>query len=71
MSTATAPASATDRHAATLATLSRTFGDGVFARLRFCDNLRLSVLLSRVYEPLFGPEDPVRIRHAGRAGRDR
>ena len=52
MSTATAPASATDRHAATLATLSRTFGDGVFSTSRFRDNLRLFVPPARLLEML-------------------
>ena len=50
MSTATAPA--TDRHAATLATLARVFGDGVFSTSRFRDNLRLFVPPARLLEVL-------------------
>ena len=50
MSTATGPA--TDRHAATLATLARVFGDGVFSNSTFRDNLRLFVLPSRLLEVL-------------------
>ena len=46
MSTATEPQ--TDPHAATLATLARAFGDGVFATSRFRDNLRLFVPPSRL-----------------------
>jgi NADH-quinone oxidoreductase subunit C len=50
MSTSTTPTS--DRHAATLATLSRAFGDGVFSTSRFRDNLRVFVPPARLLEVL-------------------
>ena len=50
MSTATGPA--TDPHAATLATLARVLGEGVFSMSRFRDNLRLFVPPSRLLELL-------------------
>ena len=42
----------TDRHAATLATLARKLGDGVFSTSRFRDNLRLFVNPPRLAEIL-------------------
>ncbi len=50
MSTATNQA--TDPHAATLATLARVFGDGVFGMSHFRDNLRLFLPPSRLIEVL-------------------
>src|SRR2546423_931872 len=50
MSTATGPA--TDPHAATLATLARVLGEGVFRTSRFRDNLRLFVLPGRLLDVL-------------------
>lgn len=41
-----------DPHAATLATLARVLGDGVFTEARFRDNLRLYVAPDRVLELL-------------------
>ncbi len=54
MSTATATTSpaATDPHAATLGTLARVFGDGVFSTSHFRDNLRLFVPPARLVELL-------------------
>lgn len=48
----TATGTATDPHAATLATLARVFGDGVFTTSWFSDNLRLHVHPTRIYEVL-------------------
>ena len=42
----------TDPHAATLANLARTLGDGVYSTSRFRDNLRLFVPASRLVELL-------------------
>jgi NADH-quinone oxidoreductase subunit C len=50
MSTATGPA--TDPHAATLATLTRSVGEGAFSTSRFRDNLRLFVPPERLLELL-------------------
>ena len=43
---------AADLHASTLATLARTFGDGVFSTSRFRDNLRLHAPAGRLIEIL-------------------
>lgn len=45
-------ASSVDPHAATLATLERVFGDGVFSLTRFKDNLRFYVPPERLVEVL-------------------
>src|SRR4051812_16060984 len=50
MSTATTPPA--DPHVATMATLARVFGDGVFGTATFRDNLRLYVPPSRLLEVL-------------------
>lgn len=50
MSTETA--STVDPHAATLATLTQAFGEGVFSLIRFKDNLRLHVPPTRLIELL-------------------
>jgi NADH-quinone oxidoreductase subunit C len=50
MSTATGPT--TDRHAATLATLARVFGEGTFPTSRFRDNLRIYVPPDRLLDVL-------------------
>jgi NADH-quinone oxidoreductase subunit C len=48
----TEPVSARDPHAATLATLARVLGDGVFSTSRFRDNLRLHVPPARLVQLL-------------------
>jgi len=48
----TASPTASDPHAATLETLARVFGDGVFSTSRFRDNLRLFVPPSRLMDLL-------------------
>jgi len=48
----TATAAATDPHTATLATLAREFGDGVFATSRTLGNLRIFVPPARLVEVL-------------------
>ncbi len=59
MSTATATTSplAADPHAATLKTLARVFGDGVFSTSHFRDNLRLFVPTARLVELLGALKD--------------
>src|SRR3954453_20791278 len=55
MSVTTVPAA--DPHAATLKSLSKLFGDGVFSTSGFRDNLRLFVPASRLIELLRALKD--------------
>ena len=59
----------TDPHAATLATLAKLLGEGVFSTSRFRDNLRLFVPPSAWLELLETVARRVRLRPARRAGR--
>jgi len=52
MSTASTSAIATDPHAATLATLAKVFGEGVFTTSRLRDNLRIFVPRARLLDVL-------------------
>ncbi|MGC8641997.1 MAG: NADH-quinone oxidoreductase subunit C [Isosphaeraceae bacterium] len=54
--------SADATHASTLATLSRTFGEGVFTTSRFRDNLRLHVPAARLGEFLTSLRNDCRFR---------
>ncbi|HKM53264.1 MAG TPA: NADH-quinone oxidoreductase subunit C [Isosphaeraceae bacterium] len=52
MSTTSSSAIATDPHAATLATLAKVFGEGVFTTSRLHDNLRIFVPRARLLDVL-------------------
>ena len=52
MSTTSSSAIATDPHAATLATLAKVFGEGVFTTSRLRDNLRIFVPRARLLDVL-------------------
>ncbi|MGO9599241.1 MAG: NADH-quinone oxidoreductase subunit C [Isosphaeraceae bacterium] len=52
MSTASTSAIATDPHAATLATLAKVFGEGVFTTSRLRDNLRIFAPRARLLDVL-------------------
>jgi NADH-quinone oxidoreductase subunit C len=62
MSTTTSSAIATDPHAATLATLAKVFGEGVFTTSRLRDNLRIFVPRARLLDVLTTLKDPCGFR---------
>jgi NADH-quinone oxidoreductase subunit C len=65
---ATTPNPPSDPHAATLATLARTFGDGVFATVRTEHNLRLLVPAARMLEVLAALKDACGFRFLAELG---